>query len=321
LGYAFAIMRERDNLLAPRDATMVKHAVVHHFPTQHKAEMDTMPTQAPTATEDETTLDAAVDDETDAETEANDEENESAEGDDEAGKADDDAEESASTEADAVAEPFVPSPPLTLTTRKQPGIIQGLASSIPVDGSVLVAITKTASDMLLVTIQPTIDKDNAASAKALQIKGTPEEIDRDLLAALAHYVPARELVLATAEQIAKDTASAAAHAKAEADKRRANSSNAAKTPAKAPAPVAKARQEALTVKTLPITAKITVTDHKGKAGEIKPDTATNLDIGTYTVLVESEGYESNSQTVRLLKAQSVVVALKKTVIPQPSLLG
>jgi PRTRC genetic system protein E len=285
--------------------------------------MDKMPTQTATLTDDETTVDLTDHDDETPESDATVAQDESEETED-ADDADDETADDADTTEEAVVaaeEPFVPSPPLTLTTREQPGIIQGLASSIPIDGSVLLAITKTAENALLITIQPTIDKDNPASAKAIQVTGTPEEIDRDLLGALAHYVPARELVLATAAQIATDTAAAAVHAKAEADKRRTNTSSMAKNPAKTAAPAPKTRQESLTIKALPNTAKITVTDQKGKAGEIKSDTPTNLDIGTYTVLVEADGYAANSQTVRLVKPQSVVVVLKKTIIPQPSLLG
>jgi PRTRC genetic system protein E len=285
-----------------------------------KKEMDTMPTQTATPTDDEATTELDEHEDESPESDDADPQEETGEGEDadaQGTQAEDDAESAGASEENAgiPAEPFVPSPPLTLTTRQQPGVIQGLASSIPVNGTVLLAITKTAENALLVTVQPTIDKDNAASSKALQVAGTPEEIDRGLLDALAHYVPARELVLASAEQIAKETAAAAAHAKAEADKRRANA------PAKTTPATPAARQEQLTVKALPANAKITVTDQKGKAGEIKSDTATKLDIGTYNVLVEAEGYDSNSQTVRLLKPQSVVVVLKKTSIPQPSLLG
>jgi PRTRC genetic system protein E len=230
---------------------------------------------------------------------------------------DDEAEEDQETESLAATEPStpapLPSPPLVLTTRTQPGLIRGLAASVPVNGTTLLAITKVSATSLLVTIQPSVvDKEAAASAIPLQVTGSSEEIDTQLLDALAHFVPARELAIATAEQIANDTAAAAAHAKAEAAKSRTSSSSATR-----PA-VTKTRQESLTVKTIPGDTKITVTDSKGKAGSVEPGKPAMLDIGKYTVRVEAAGYDTHTQSITLSKPDTVVVVLKRAEL---SLLG
>jgi PRTRC genetic system protein E len=231
---------------------------------------------------------------------------------------DDESEEAQEPESLASTEPALPpplpSPALVLTTKTQPGLIRGLAASVPVNGTTLLAITKLSATSLLVTIQPSIaDKEAAASAIPLQVTGSPEELDTQLLDALSHFVPARELAIATAEQIANDTAAAAAHAKAEAAKSRTTPSSSSAKPA-----VTKTRQEALTVKTIPADAKITVTDSKDKAGSVEPGKGALLDIGKYTVRVEAAGYDAHTQSITLTKPDTVVVVLKRAEL---SLLG
>ena len=73
------------------------------------------------------------------------------------------------------------------------GVIRGLAETIPAKGTLLLAIAKLESGELLVTIQPPKTEKDGDPALPLQVKGTPTEIDAQLVDALAHYVPARKI--------------------------------------------------------------------------------------------------------------------------------
>jgi PRTRC genetic system protein E len=204
-----------------------------------------------------------------------------------------------------------------LTTESQLGIIQGLAETISVKGSLLLVIAKTKEDTLLVTVQPGPgEKDVAGSALALQITGSPAELDAKLLEALSHYVPARKFVVKTAEEIAAATASAAAHAKAEAEKKRTTAATTKTTPPTKSAPAV--RQEKLTINTIPLKATLKVTNTKNEELSVKEGEATNLEIGRYTVVASAEGYESQTVTINLARTETQNIFLK---IHQPSLLN
>ena len=127
-------------------------------------------------------------------------------------------------EHDAPAEQVAVATPITLIAK--------LASSIPAKQSLLLAIVRVDDEQLLVTIQPTPTDKDKGTALPLQVKGKPEEIDAALLTALETYLPAREFVIQTAQEVADATKAAAEKAKAEATKPKTPAKPVAKTPPK-----------------------------------------------------------------------------------------
>lgn len=204
---------------------------------------------------------------------------------------------------------------LTLERIEQPGIITGLAKTLAVSETTLVAITRTKENELLVSIQPSLGKESlAGSTLPLQVIGSPSEIDAQLLDALADYVPARELVRATAAQIAADTAAAAALAKTEAAKKRANAASTT--------PATKAiKEHTLLVTVEPENAKLVVTtvaNGGGHAVAVEPNKRTKVAAGSYGIRVSADGYDTYDQTIQIEKDEKVSVVLKR---PALSLLG
>ncbi len=164
------------------------------------------------------------------------------------------------------------------------GLIQGLAESIAVKGSLVLAITKLEDESLLVSIQPMKTTDESAGAALpLQVTGSPAEIDASLLDALAHYVPARKLAIQTAAEIALATTTAAQTAREQAAKR-------------AEASKPKPKTGTLCVKVTPKDAVIKVTDSAGKAYGVTQGKRAALPVGRYTITVEKDGHEPETTT-------------------------
>jgi PRTRC genetic system protein E len=164
------------------------------------------------------------------------------------------------------------------------GIIRGLASTIPPQGTMLLAIAKPAADEVLVTIVPARAEKETDSAIPLVVRGTAEEIDLQLVEALSHYVPARTIALRSAQQIARDTATAAKSA-AEAAKARTTAS------------AAKTKTPSLTVTLEPTDATLRVVNGADAVVDVKPGVKTTLSKGRYIATVSKLGYNTKIQNV------------------------
>jgi PRTRC genetic system protein E len=190
--------------------------------------------------------------------------------------------------------------PKPIVPRAQLGIIRGLAASLAVAGTLVLVIAKVAENELLVTVQPIAgEKEDAASALPIQVNGTPDELDEKLIDALAHYVPAREIVTQTAAEIAQATVAAAARQKAENIKRQE-------------AYKPKTRTAQLTVKVTPAEATITVADTTGKTHEVKVGKPTTLPIGKYTIAAAAPNYIANTTTLLLSKNETTELKLEES---------
>ncbi|MFY9781449.1 MAG: PRTRC system protein E, partial [Candidatus Baltobacteraceae bacterium] len=189
------------------------------------------------------------------------------------------------------------------------GVVRGLADTLRPNETLLLAVTRLDDDQLLVSIQPPrADKEGAAKSNVpMQVTGTPEEIDTQLVEALAHYVPARKFVIATAEEAARQTAAAAAKEKAEADRRRQERST-GKTSKPTPAPKPKTGE--LLVGLTPRDATLTVTDHAGKEHPVRRGEIAKLPIGAYTIVASKEGFEEAKRTVTIVEDPKQIVAIE-----------
>lgn len=284
--------------------------------TDHDEDLERETGRAPDA-EDETTKehDSSGDVETTDHEQPDDEQPDGEDGDDEPDEADETttgAPDSASAGTPTADQPEdvrpLPAAPDAVT-----GIIRGLATTIPPKGTMMLAIGRTEDDSVLVTIVPARAQKETASAIPLVVRGTAEEIDRELVAALQHYVPARHLALRTAEEIARDTAAAAKQAQVSA---KARTTPKART-APAPAPVKK--KPTLTVHLEPDDAVLRVVDGANRPQSVKPGVAAELAKGTYIITATKPGFRTKMRTVVLKdEPQDVTIALESD---QMSLLG
>jgi PRTRC genetic system protein E len=189
------------------------------------------------------------------------------------------------------------------------GIIRGLAETIPAKATLLLAIAKLESGELLVTIQPPKSEKEGDPALPLQVKGTPLEIDAQLVDALAHYVPARNIALKTAEQIARETA---AHAKKTAEEQKKKWSPSASSAAK--------KTPSLMVKIEPKDATLRVVDGADNAQTVKAGAKTTLSKGRYVITVSKLGFATETKPVVIGDGpQEVTIALEQ--LDQTSLFG
>jgi PRTRC genetic system protein E len=219
-------------------------------------------------------------------------------------------------ETPGAAEPeaAAPSEPINYDVEPAPvtGIIRGLAETIPAKGTLLLAIAKLENGDLLVTIQPPKTDKEGDPALPLQVKGTPTEIDATLVDALAHYVPARNIALKTAEQIARDTADRSKKA-AEAAKARTTTSVNGSAGAKKKTP-------SLTVRVEPNDATLRVVDGGDVAQTVKHGVKASVAKGRYVITVAKLGYETETKTVVVGDGpQDVTITLKQ--LEQTALFG
>jgi PRTRC genetic system protein E len=193
----------------------------------------------------------------------------------------------------------------------QPGLIRGLTKGLGVNTTLLLAITKTSETELLVTIQPPAgEKAFGAAALPLQVSGSPEEIDGEMLEALAHYAPAREFVASVAKDIAERSAAAAQRAKDDADKKRVS--------VPTPAPKPKGKSEKLLVTVKPRGATLTVVNANNASQNVELGKRATLPLGKYTITAKLDGYDTHTTTLNLAKAEKLDIILKQS---EPSLLA
>jgi PRTRC genetic system protein E len=198
----------------------------------------------------------------------------------------------------------------TITRVAFTGVVAGLAAMTPVGATMMVAIAKTGDDELLVTIIPARGKDEkATSAIPLAVRGTAAEIDAELIDALASYVPARTIALASAESVARETTAAAK--KAADDAKASRAKTAGKTAAAAaPKPVPPAKPEpTLCVAVTPDDATLLVIDEKNVEHVVVAHRKTTLPLGRYTITASKGGYKSTTRTVSISAGWSPDVAI------------
>jgi PRTRC genetic system protein E len=200
--------------------------------------------------------------------------------------------------------------PASVHPQRQTGIIAGLAATLEIGSATVLAIARTGENDIVVSIQPQAGKGDAATALPIQVSGTPEEIDAQLLDALAHYVPARQFVNRTAAQVAADTTKAAAAAKKAADERRTTSGNGAKT---------RPALEKLLVTATPQFCRLDVIDGGGKKHVVSNNKRVELPFGTYAITAKADGYVTETTTVKIEKDKpaKIELSLKRK---EPSLL-
>lgn len=197
---------------------------------------------------------------------------------------------------------LVASEPVTVPQPTAPSnIIRGLAESLPANGTLMLVIARLDEHAILVTIQPAVQSEEAATIP-IQVTGSPDEIDANLVEALAHYVPARKLIITSAAEIAKASASAAQKQKDDAAKRAAASKPKPKT-------------NFVTIKVAPKDAKLTVKDSAQKAISVAAGKRTALPLGKYTVLAEKAEFGTETATFTLTAAKVETVEL--TLQPSP----
>jgi PRTRC genetic system protein E len=186
------------------------------------------------------------------------------------------------------------------------GIIRGLAETIPAKATLLLAIAKLECGDLLVTIQPPKSDTDADPALPLQVKGTPTEIDAQLVDALAHYVPARNIALKTAEQIARETAN---HSKKAAEAAKSRSS----TSVSASSAGAKKKTPSLTVTIEPKDATLRVVDGADNVQTVKTGVKATVTKGRYVITVSKLGYVTETKPVFVGDGpQAITITLKQT---------
>jgi PRTRC genetic system protein E len=185
------------------------------------------------------------------------------------------------------------------------GIIRGLAETIPAKATLLLAIAKLESGELLVTIQPPKTEKDGDPALPLQVKGTPTEIDAQLVDALAHYVPARNIALKTAEQIARETSERSKKAADDARNRSKSSVNAVGS--------GKKKTPSLTVTIEPKDATLRVVDGADNTQTVKSGVKAELAKGRYVITVSKLGYETETKAVVVFDGpQAIAISLKQT---------
>jgi len=163
-------------------------------------------------------------------------------------------EDEAAVEGEAVPEADLPSevleaqapvqdaplvlPPAVVTWDEQllgRGLISGLAQTLALGNMVQLVVVRTAEDELLVTVQPgKLDGESDALCRALNVRGTPAELDAGLLSEMNIYKRVRQTVREVANTLLEDTlktAAAAANAKAKEVKAREDKAAAAKAKA------------------------------------------------------------------------------------------
>jgi PRTRC genetic system protein E len=191
----------------------------------------------------------------------------------------------------------------------QPGLIRGLAKGLAINGTLLLAIAKMSETELLVTIQPPAgNKAFGGAALPLQVSGSPEEIDAEMLEALAHYAPAREFVASVAKDVAERSAAAAQRTQDEAEKKRVA------TPASTPKP----KSEKLLVTVKPPGAVLIVVNASNAAQNVEIGKRATLPVGKYTITATFAGYETHTASLNLAKAEKIDIVLKQ---PEPWLLA
>ena len=215
---------------------------------------------------------------------------------DDAGGDDDDADDETPNAAAEPAAPVDMTPIPPPEPRVIVGFVRGLAEMLVAGkGTLLLAIAKLDDEQILVTIQPPeITSSNAPALPPLQVKGTPAEIDEQLLDSLAHYVPAVEFSVKTAAQIAAETAAAATTARTSAATKKPvstlSSSAARPTPGKTSMLVVKCNKK---------DAAVAVTDEAGKVHDVTIAKTTSLPRGKYTITVSRDGFASQTKTIKL----------------------
>ncbi len=224
---------------------------------------------------------------------------------------DDTADNSGGEEAEADNGAESDAEPPSIEPAAVTGVVRGLADTLGPNETLLLAITRLDDDKLLVSIQPPrADKEGAAKSNVpMQVTGTPQEIDTQLVEALAHYVPARKFVIATAEETAQQTAAAAAKEKADAEKRRQERSTG--KPAKA-APAPKPKTGELLVGLTPREATLTVADQTGREHAVRRGEIAKLPIGTYTIAVSKDGFDECRRTVTIVEDPKQIVTIELT---------
>jgi PRTRC genetic system protein E len=180
-------------------------------------------------------------------------------------------------------------------------VFAGLASIIPVKGTLLLAIAKLANGDLRVTVQPPPAVDEPAeSVLPLTVTGTVEELDAEFVSAFSVYKPAREYAVASAAEIARQTKVAADKSRADAEARR----NKATTPAAGRKP-----SGTLIVKTTPPNATIKVAANDGKTHSPKSGDALPIAIGKATITATLAGHNTKLQTVTIANGKSETIEL------------
>ena len=225
---------------------------------------------------------------------------------DDADEREEDRDEETAGEAEATQPDATPSEPINYDIEPAPvtGIIRGLAETISAKATLLLAIAKLESGDLLVTIQPPKTDKDGDPALPLQVKGTPAEIDAQLVDALAHYVPARNIALKTAEQIARETADRSKKA-AEAAKSRSTSVNAVGS--------AKKKTPSLAVNIEPKDATLRVVDAADNLQTVNPGVKAAVAKGRYVITASKLGYETETKTAFVGEGpQDVTITLKQT---------
>jgi PRTRC genetic system protein E len=189
------------------------------------------------------------------------------------------------------------------------GIIGGLATTIPAKGTMLLAIAKADDGQVLVTILPAKGEKETESAIPLVVRGTPDGIDRELVGALQHYVPARHIALRAASQIARDTAAAAK-----------KSADAAKSRATSASSTVKKKTPSLTIHLVPKDAVLRVVDATDRVQNLKAGVKAELAKGRYIVTVTKVGFKTKIQNA-VVKDGPEVMTITLEQSDQMSLLG
>ncbi|MFC3606121.1 PEGA domain-containing protein [Deinococcus soli (ex Cha et al. 2016)] len=179
------------------------------------------------------------------------------------------------------------------------GLISGLASTLAVGDTMQLVLTRTASGELLATVVPTrLNGELAGTCTDLQAKGTPAQLDDELLDAAGTYREVRKTARELAEELLASTVAAAAAAK-----------SAPKVADKTKKPDDTKTQRA----TLTVTPNVNgaVVTLKNDAGSHSPVNGKGfpLDPGTYTIRVEAVGYETHEETVELKPKDTKSVAI------------
>jgi PRTRC genetic system protein E len=223
---------------------------------------------------------------------------------------DNDEDESADDDSDEAAEDAVPAAepasaePIvmpSLEPAKIQPVFAGLASIIPVKGTLLLAIAKLANGDLRVTVQPPPAVDEPAeSVLPLTVTGTVEELDAEFVSAFSVYKPAREYAVASAAEIARQTKVAADKSRSDAEARR----NKATTPTAARKP-----SGTLIVKTTPPNATIKVAANDGKTHSPKSGDSLPIAIGKATITATLAGHNTRLQTVTIANGKTETIEL------------
>ncbi|GAA5534089.1 hypothetical protein [Deinococcus aluminii] len=213
---------------------------------------------------------------------------------------------------DALAAPLTLTPVAWTDGSLGAGLISQLAATLA-SGDMLSLVLTRLGDQLLVTVQPQPLKDEpAATAQALQAKGTPAALDTLMLPKLAEYRQGRDLARATVNYAAQVKAAAEAHQKSVAAAAKKN----VKPPAGKSGPAAQGNGQ-LTVEVSPKDAVLVLQDADGKTHPLQSGKTASLPAGEYTLSVDAQGYVSQQEKlgVKAFKATKTAVVLKKEMAP------